>query len=233
VFARENFKSEEREIDFFKNIKPQFTSKFIYYNTIYKIEAKIPHGGDDIVKKYLNKELKKLKKYFDNNLDFYGYHRTGNNYLDFKYFIRGNFDIKLTLDCSYFDSDHNFCTSHDFKVAMIFANDLIQIYLENKLLLMDKIEPIAKTQLEHNAKQNWTGSKVALIELLYALHSNGDFNNGASDLKDIVAYFETVLSIDLGQYRRVFLEIRGRKSENTKYLNTLKDTLKKRIDTID
>ena len=49
------------EIDFFKNIKPKFTSKLIYYNAIYKIESKKPHGGERVLKKYLNNELEKLK----------------------------------------------------------------------------------------------------------------------------------------------------------------------------
>ncbi len=53
--------------------------------------------------------------------------------MDDKYFIRGNYDIKYTLDSYYFESDSRFCTSHDFKVAKILANDLIQVYIENQL----------------------------------------------------------------------------------------------------
>ena len=45
IFFKENFKSQEQEIEFFKYIKPKFTSKLIYYNTIYKIEARLPNGG--------------------------------------------------------------------------------------------------------------------------------------------------------------------------------------------
>lgn len=81
IFEKEKTKSQEQEIDFFKNIKPKFTSKLIYYNAIYKIETKKPHGGERIVKKYINNELEKLKRYFDSNLDFYRYYRTGSNYL--------------------------------------------------------------------------------------------------------------------------------------------------------
>ncbi|WP_363315853.1 RteC domain-containing protein [Flavobacterium sp.] len=208
IFEKERIKSHEQEIDFFKNIKPRFTSKLIYYNAIFKIETKKPHGGERILKKYLNNELNKLKRYFDNNLDFYKYYRTGSNYLDHKYFTRGKFDIKLALDSFYFEVDHSFSTSHDFKVAKIMAHDLIQVYLEDKLLMMENREPKDKSQVNPKIKQNWTGSKVALIELLYALHTEGVFNNGASDLKDIAEYFENIFNIDLGQYHRAFLEIR-------------------------
>ena len=228
-FIKEDSKSQEQEIDFFKKIKPQFTSKLIYYNTIYKIETKLPYGGDKIVKHYLNKELKKLKQYFYNNLDFYNYHRTGSCYLDFKYFMRGSIDIKQRLDNFYFEVDPVFSTSHDFKVAEILAHDLVQVYLKNKLLQMDKKEFKEKSQLNHNFRLNWTGSKVALVELLYALHSGGYFNNGAYVLKEVVAYFESIFNIDLGQYRRVFIEIKDRKSNKTRFIDVLKGILLKRI----
>lgn len=233
IFEKEKIKSVDQEIDFFKNIKPKFTSKLIYYNAIYKIETKKPHGGERILKKYLNHELEKLKRYFDNNLDFYKYYRTGSNYLDHKYFTRGKFDIKLALDSFYFEVDHSFSTSHDFKVGKIMAHDLIQVYLEDKLLMMENREPRVKSQVNPKVKQNWTGSKVALIELLYALHTEGVFNNGASDLKDIAEYFENIFNIDLGQYHRAFLEIRMRKSEQTKFLNSLKEKLVKRMENTD
>lgn len=233
LFLKEKLKSQEQEIDFFKNIKPKFTSKLIYYNIVYKIETKIPHGGERVVKKYLNNELVKLKRYFDNNLDFYKYYRTGNNYLDFKYFVRGNFDIKLTIDSFFFEVDHNFSTSHDFKVAKILAHDLVQVYLEDRLLAISNKEPKEKSQHNHNAKLTWTAPKVALIELLYALQSEKVFNNGTTDLKEIAKYFENIFNVDLGQYRRTFLEIRVRKTERTKFLNTLKDTLEKRMNNSD
>jgi hypothetical protein len=233
LFLKEKFKNQEQEIDFFKNIKPKFTSKFIYYNIIYKIETKKPYGGERIVKKYLNNELQKLKTYFDNNLDFYKYYRTGNNYLDFKYFVRGKFDIKLTIDSFFFEVDHNFSTSHDFKVAKILAHDLVQVYLENKLIEINNKSVKEKSQHNHNAKLTWTAPKVALIELLYALQSEKVFNNGSTDLKEIAEYLENIFNVDLGQYRRTFLEIRVRKTERTKFLNTLKETLEKRMNNSD
>ena len=233
LVLKTGFKSKQEEINFFKEIKPLFTSKRIYHNLVYRIETKKPSGSSRILKKYYNNELEKLKRYFDDNLDFYKYYRTGSNYLDHKYFTRGKFDIKLALDSFYFEADRTFSTSHDFKVAKIMAHDLIQVYLEDKLLVMENKEPKEKSQVNHKLKQNWTGSKVALVELLYALHTEGIFNNGTSDLKDIAEYFENVFNIDLGQYHRTFLEIRMRKSDQTKFLNGLKEKLVKRMENTD
>ncbi len=233
LIGKNNFKSKSEEIMFFKEIKPLFTSKFIYFNRVYKIEMKKPNGGNRILKKYYNNELLKLKAFFDNELEFYQYFRSGSTYLDYKYFLRGEFDIKLALDSYYFESDMSFATSHDFKVATILANDLIELYLENQLLMLENNENSEKSQRKPNVKLTWTGSKVALIELIYALHTEGIFNNGAADLKDIAEYFEHTFEIDLGQYRRVFLEIRARKSDRTKFLTTLNDSLQKRMENSD
>jgi hypothetical protein len=233
LIQKTNFKSDEEEIQFFKEIKPQFTSKIIYYNTIFNIEMKKPNGGTRVLKKYYNNELIKLKAFFDNELDFYKYYRSGNIYLDYKYFLRGKFDIKLSLDSYYFEADKSFATTHDFKVAKLLANDLIQLYLENRLIMIENKDNNEKSQLKPNVKITWTAPKVSLTELLYALHSQGVFNNGAVDLKDIAEYFEHIFEIDLGQYRRTFLEIRTRKTDRTKFVTSLNETLIKRMDNAD
>lgn len=66
------FKNTDEEIRFFKYQKPVMVSKLIYYNAIYKIETKKAYGAKPI-RNYLNNELKKLKRFFDNNLEFYKY----------------------------------------------------------------------------------------------------------------------------------------------------------------
>ena len=233
LISKTKFRTESEEIKFFKKTKPQFTSKLIFYNALYKIEMKRPNGGNRIVKKYYNKELIKLKAFFDNELEFYKYFRSGSTYLDHKYFLRGKFDIKMSLDSYYFETDRNFATSHDFKIANILANDLIQLHLENQLVLIDNKDFTEKSQINPKVKQIWTGSKSALIELLYALYSEGVFNNGASNLKDIASYFEDVFNIDLGNYYHTFVEIKSRKSNNTKFLDKLKESLVKRYEESD
>ena len=230
---KRDFLNKDEEIHFFKEIKPKFLSKLIYYNSIYRIETKKPNGGVRIIRKYYNNELDKLKRYFDNNLEFYKYYRTGSSYLDEYYFLRGKHNIKLSLDSYYFEADHQFSTSHDYKVAKIIAYDLIQVYLENELANLYKIAVPEKPQHNHNLNLNWTAPKVALIELIYALHSEGVFNNGNSDLKEIAEKFQQLFNIDLGQYRRVFLEIRIRKSDRTKFLNSLREKLIKRMNDTD
>lgn len=233
LFLKEKWDSEEKEIDFFKNIKPKFITKLIYYNIIYKIEAKMPYGGERVVKKYLNNELDKIRNYFYNNHDFNSYRRTGSIYLDNKYYVRGAIDIKLAVDSFYFEVDHNFATSHDFKLAKVQAHDLVQIYLESRLRGVDYRIQKDKAQVINNSKLTWTGNKSSLVELLYAMHTEKVLNNGTSDIKETAEYFEKIFNIDLGDYYRTFLEIRMRKNNKTKFLNSLTESLIKKMDEAD
>lgn len=147
------FRSQNEEIDFFKKTKPKFVSKLIYYNEIYKIETRKPYGGERVIKKYLQKQLNKLKRFFDDQLEFYKYYRTGSTYLDHKLFLREKHDIKLNLSTRYFETDHRFSTSHDYIVAKILANDLIEVFLEDQLNAIDRDE--IKTVKIPKSKLNW------------------------------------------------------------------------------
>lgn len=232
-FIKYKFQDKNEEIEFFRNIKPMFAGKLIYYNEIYTIETNKPYGSKKTLRKYYNTELLKLKTFFDENQEFYRYYRTNNRCLDKKYFIRGKYDIKLTLDSFYFQADQSFSTSHDYKLAKIMANDLIKTNLESEIVKLENNREQMQSAPLPSKNQKWTGSKVELIELIYALQTEGVLNNGTSGLKEIISFFESTFEIDLGQFHRVFLEIRNRKTERTKFLNTLKNKLIIRMDEAD
>ncbi|MDP3680045.1 MAG: RteC domain-containing protein [Flavobacterium sp.] len=225
--------NKKEEIEFFRDIKPKFAARIIYYNEIYSIETNKPFGSQKTMGKYYKAELNKLKVFFEKNQEFYRYYRTANNCLDNKYFIREKYDLKLMVDSFYFQADHRFTTSRDYKVALILANDEIKKFLEEQIEKLGcKTITIQSPSLLSKGPK-WTGSKVELIELIYALHTEGVFNNGTSGLKEVTTFFETAFNIHLGQFNRVFLEIRNRKSERTKFLNTLKNKLMIRMDEAD
>ena len=232
-FLNHQFQSKSEEIDFFRNVKPHFAAKLIYYNDIYNIETNKPPSSKKAICKYYNAELIKLETFFNENVEFYRYYRTGNQNLDHKYFIRGKHDFRHTLDSFYFQADHRFSTSHDYRVARILANDNIKKYLEKEISKVKNKEEPSAGLLPSTKKQIWTASKVALVELIYALHTEGVFNNGASELKEVTSFFEATFHVDLGQFHRTFLEIRSRKSERSKFLSTLREKLILRMDDAD
>ena len=218
---KRGFKNTEEEIQFFKHQKPAIVSKLIYYNAIYKIESKKPNEKKS-ARKYFNTELKKLKRFFDNNLEFYKYYRTNNTFIDDQLFLRGKYDIKLNLDTIYFETDHSFSTIADYKVAKILANDLIQVYLE------DQLNNKQYKKVNNKSLLSWTASKTALTELIYALHSQGAFGN--TDIISITKTFESTFNINLGDFYHTFMELKARKINRTKFLDSLKESLLKKMD---
>lgn len=225
------FQNKTEEIEFFRDIKPVLAAELIYYNEIYTIQTNEPLGSKKSLRKYYTNELSKLENYFYENLAFYRYYYSNNRNLDNKYFIRGKHDLQFTLDSFYFQADKRFSTSHDYKVAQILANEKIKKYLQIEITKIDThLVPRTNTQFK---PKKWTGSKVGLVELIYALQAEGVFNNGDAELKELINFFEQIFEVNLGQFNRVFLEIRTRKLERTLFLNKLKERLSVRMDEAD
>ena len=228
------FNNVGEEILFFKQIKPKFTAKLIYNVELLKIEGKRPIGSHKTQQRYIEKQLKKLETFFDDNVEFYQYYRSGNTFLDEKYFIRNVFDIRLHHDAYVFDYDSNFSTSHDFKVGRIIANEMLKQYLINGLLELEQNKfQISKVREAPHKKLLWTAPKAALIELLYGLYSAGAFNDSNASLGQIARYFQSMFGIELGNYHRVFQEIRIRKSGRTNFIDGMKKKLVERMDEAD
>ena len=151
-------------------------------------------------------------------------------YLDRQYFIRGKPDIQIIVDSFYYETDPQFSTSHDFKVAKILANELLEIYLTNRLHELERREQRKRVKNGFTGKVlRWTGTKRALVELIYALDACGCLNKGTVDIKEIVAYFEYVFDIDLGDFYHTYMELKAKTKDRTGFLSTLKDRLLMRM----
>lgn len=159
------FSTELVEIFFFKELKPKVVSWLIYHLEVYKLEMNRPTGSLKIKRKYLQIQLNKLKNFFDENLDFYRYYRTGSTYLDHKFFVRGKNDIRLQLPAHIFESDDLLCTSHDNLISKILAYDLLQVYLENELSKLDFHSVAKEVGISRKGQLQWTGNKAAFVRV--------------------------------------------------------------------
>jgi len=171
-----------------------------------------------------------LKSFTKENKEFYTYHNSGNTCFDKIYFIRGKHDIKQRIDSISFIVDDRFCTNHCYLTAKILANKLFSVYLENCFLKLKNSPLTVQGSKSKSIKATWTGSKVALIELAYALHEDCVVNDGNIEVKEMIAFLETVFDISLGYHSATFLELRQRKNGKTKYLDNLKEKLLRRME---
>lgn len=226
-----NFRDNEEEIDFFKNSKPLILSKLIYYNDIYTLELRKPNGSKEVLKEHYKKKQTAITDFCNANLDFYQYYRSKATHLDRYYFLRGHENYQLCHNCSMFDKDPLFSTCCDHRVAKMLAYDMLEIYLQQRLQELERKEVIenSRTSLPDNPFQ-WTGTKIAAIELGYAIYAAGVLNNGNADIKEIMTYIEASFKIDLGDYYRAYLSMREKKRDRTSFLTSLINKLLRKMD---
>lgn len=223
------FSDIEEEIYFFKKLKPDILSKYIYFSKVYHIEVKCPDGSNGCIREYLNTELDKLTYFFRNNADFYQYIRSKSTHLDSFYFTRRNIDAGILSDLESFqyDTDPLFSTGYDYKAAKIQCNKMLKSYLNNRIINLTDTECIEERKSEYRPI-HFTGKKAALIELGYALASSGDINHGNIEIKELMNYLSSMFNIDLGSYYDAYIAMKERK-DRTSYLNRLIESLTKRM----
>lgn len=224
-------KDTKEEVEFFKEIKPKFYSQYIYYVKIFHIEINRPTGSDKVQINYLESHLMRIKHFFDNNLDFYQYYRSGATHFDELYFVRGQHDVRLLPDDLTLSIDHSFSTIQSYKVSKLFAYELLRIYLNTAIASINRTDSPEVKNAER--KLQWTGSKVSLIELIYSLQTIGVLNNGTADIKLLTNFFEQAFQVELGNVYNVFQEMRIRKKNRSSFIDLLKERLIQRMDEAD
>lgn len=223
--------SEDDEIIFFKEIKPEILGFILYFNKIHTTELKCPNGSNGTLGEYYQKELDSLTFFFERNLDFYQYYRSKSKHMDEHYFIRKRRSHLLCLDSIHYIMDCEFSTGYDYKVAKIICNEMLRIYLNKKMHALDKQMLINKSRASLPVSNlKWTGPKIALIEAGYSFDASKYVNRGNADIKEIMMGLEILFNIDLGEYYRSYISIKERKIDRTKYLNYLIECLIKRMD---
>lgn len=220
------FESIADEVHFFKIHKPFFISRFIYYSKLLDIESAKPSAGEKNLRKYYENELLKLRNQYSDEQDFYNYYRRNATYLDHKYFTRGSYDLKMKLSSTLYDFDENFTTTHDHKIAVFKANELLEHFL-TQCINRNHLPEDRKDR--NNTQINWTSSKVSLMELIYALHLSQCFNGGNIDLSDIARHIEKTFNINLGNIYKTIGEIKSRKYKKKRFLQLLSDNLENKI----
>lgn len=222
------FKNIEEEIFFFKELKSKLTSKYIYYHKILEIESKAPNTSRKLKIKYYKDVIVKCHQASTKDKEFYKYYRSGFTHYDHMYFTRYGTKQSINKHIARIYIDVRRCSLYDYNVALILANDnLIEFYEER----IEELTNISKS-LFYNTKSNlnWTGTTVDLIELVYALHASKAINHGNNDIKEIAMCLGRMLNVDIedGLYR-AYLDIKARKNNKTKFLNTLSENLNQKM----
>lgn len=225
-----DFDCWEQEITFFKELKPKFIAKFIYYSKVINVLSSLPASGTKFKKRLLDIEFEHLHYFAVENTEFISYFRRKATYLDSKYFLRFKYDLDVKLAMDMHSYDERFATSHDHLVATLLANDEFELFLKTQL---HQLKENTVSEVTSPNPLHWTASKAALTELIFALHHTNCFNGGNADLSQTVRWFENKLEIDLGNYHKTMTEIGNRKTNQTKFIQLLQDNLNAYIEALE
>ena len=221
-----NFKNDDDESSFFKEIKPRLCFRLIYYRKVYNIEMNRPIGIDK-QREYLCDILNDINKYNSKRLDFIRYYRSGSTHLDALYFLRDSTDAEQYLETFFHELDPKFSTNCDFKVAKILSNDMLSAYLMQEIELLNDNGMRAGSFNFPTTKKTWKGSKAELQEQIYAWDSAGTF--GDVPLTQLYDYIQNVFNIQLDtNLSRTFGDLKIRNAP-TPFLEKLKDALLRRM----
>ncbi|MCF8714663.1 RteC domain-containing protein [Joostella atrarenae] len=219
---KNDFKSRNEEIIFFKEVKLIPLIQLIYFSEIRSFEIQLPKADKQSQKKHIQKKLNKLNRFFLYNMDFGQYIESNQTHFDLQYFTRDYLDRLPITSSKFYFQDPEFCTPRDMLLGKYKAYKLFIQYLQNKLEKLRVHKNKANTK---DSGLKWTANKTALTELVYALHSNRVINNGNTDLKEIAESIQKVFHCNLGNFYKTYSEIKARKMSRTKFLDDLSSGL--------
>lgn len=221
------FKTRQDEIRFFKILKPKLVGTLIAYLNIRKILTQLPIIPSEKLTAFYSEQAAFLHAFYQDKHELYYYFIRNHVHLDNVYFTRGYHMFSSDIHDFPNIIDSQFSTAKDMVFAQFIGNQKTLDFLKEC-----PTHPHGQTHpMAHSFK--WTGQKVDLVELIYALQASGLINNGSVGIKDLALAFQALFAIEIGDYYRTFLEIRMRKSNPSKLLDTLKTSLQNKIATSD
>lgn len=228
-----SFQDIKEEVDYFKHIRPDILSELIFYVELRALEAFKPVTGAPSVESYLKASLNIYHQFFTRNLTFYNYYRMQKKEQDAVYFVRkdcASASLPFIQPELIIESFREGSADYSYILAKIRAFERLISHINSEISKLNHQYP---PEASPSVLLKWTGKKVDLIELAYAIQSTDTVNNGNASVKDIMRAFEAVFQIKSGNFYSAFLkDIRLRK-DATIYLDRLKKCLIERIDQSD
>lgn len=227
------FKSIAEEIEFFKKIKPQFYHVLIYYGEMAFIESNRPASDRKMLVIYLRKAVERNSEFIERHKVLHSYYMLGHNTFDEALFTRNAACPSLYPEYNV-DLDPTFSTGGSSILSSLMAYEKVNDELVNEIeYLKNGNDTVNSTGDKKGTTIIWTDSKSDLIELAYALHSRGSINKGSCQVQQIITALEIAFKIKTGNFYRTFQSMRIRKKNRTVLLDSLKESLIKRMDDTD
>lgn len=220
------FSSAEEEIEFHKQIYPQFKCLYIYHAEVYNLNKELPDGDRKSIRKYYRSQIDIIGHYIHHNQFHYRYFKLKGTELDHLYFTTAvNKQSVLMPILAEINGEHS--TTMGYLFARFRAYELLYQFI---LMKLDETQPILSGSRTGKTLK-WTGETVNLIEMAYGVHLNKQVNNGEIG---VVEFFENLgefFGVNLGVPKKGFDDLKKRKRlSKTNFIDHMRDAILKRMD---
>lgn len=233
IVEKHGFEHIKAEIHFFKKIKAEPLSFLVYFSEVRSCELLMPKIGVNNQLSFLKKKIRRINKFFNRNWDFVHYMEQELTYLDKQYFTRENqeFPVYSLPEACYLDP--KFFTSKDMLWARVKGMNHFSTYVKNLIKEIELQNKDQHPQHQFAKPLQWTSSKAALTELIYALYATRAINNGKDNIKSIATKFEMLFDINLDNLYKTYFEIKARKGRRTRFLEELVERFNEKMENDD
>ncbi len=222
LVIKKGFRSLQDEIHFFKSLKPRVLGHVIFYSVLLACESKRFSFTSAEFDSLVNNKLDFVKAHYEDYSEFLIYFNSGSDHLDELYFVRGSVALPVIVSAAI---AAEYSTGYDEIAAHIIAFRDLKAHFEN---------PEGVSYMEtYSTNLEWTASKIALAELLYALKESGSVNLGKIDLIELARTLGGIFHIEMEDIHRKFTEIRSRKKNRCLFLSQLIHDLEAKMDVMD
>lgn len=223
------FPDAETEIFYYKHICPSLLSEILFHQLhLNFLSERQQLSSSKSVKKRCKQLLKSIKAHMDTYEEIISYRASGHCHRDEELFIRKQ-GYPILLDESFIALEDTLITGYSVVVGRTIAYLRMKPFYKSCFSINfgaknTEIVPTRKSQSD----LLWTGSKVNLVELAYALHAEGCINNGNCDISRIINTLEDCFNVKLSNHYDIFADIKQRRNP-VQFLQKIQNNLSRKI----
>lgn len=131
--ASHTFASEAEEIQFFKIVKPKYTSLIEYYTMVYHAELFKP-SGDEERHLFWRKENARVARFNHEHAAFCAYYKSGCTSMDRVYFMRCSHNCCNEKRNMLYDADDSMIASHGHLATSLLAYEMYEVYVLQQMM---------------------------------------------------------------------------------------------------
>lgn len=127
-----HFASDEREIQFFKSLKPTITAEIEYYNFVYHSLLFQPEDRSSLFR-FWRIEHERLERFKAANQAFIRCYEDDEIKMQSYFFLHKNYQLETVTNVRIYDVDSSLSTNGDWLVATLLALERYKSYAEKKI----------------------------------------------------------------------------------------------------